>query len=101
MRRWGGQMGKPLYPRVRTWLLCADSGGSNGDRGRRWKRAWPRLANTIGRDSTVCHVPPGTSKGNKIAQRFFSSISMHWRGQPLSSHEVVVELIGAPTPHSG
>jgi transposase len=101
IRRWWGQMGKPLYPRVRTLLICADSGGSNGYRVRLWKRALQRLANTRGLDITVCHFPPGTSKWNKIAHRLFSYISMNWRGQPLISHEVVVELIGATTTHSG
>jgi transposase len=101
IRRWWGQMGKPLYPRVRTLLICADSGGSNGYRVRLWKRELQRLANTLGLDITVCHFPPGTSKWNKIAHRLFSYISMNWRGQPLISHEVVVELIGATTTHSG
>lgn len=101
IRRWWGQMGKPLYPRVRTLLICADSGGSNGYRVRLWKRELQRLANTLGLDITVCHFPPGTSKWNKIEHRLFSYISMNWRGQPLISHEVVVELIGATTTHSG
>ena len=101
IRRWWGQMGKPLYPRVRPLLICADSGGSNGYRVRLWKRELQRLANTLGLDITVCHFPPGTSKWNKIEHRLFSYISMNWRGQPLISHEVVVELIGATTTHSG
>lgn len=101
IRRWWVHLGKPLYPRVRTLLICADSGGSNGYRVRLWKRELQQLANTIGLDITVCHFPPGTSKWNKIEHRLFSYISMNWRGQPLISHEVIVELIGATTTQSG
>ena len=101
LRRWWGHLGQPLYPRARTWLICADSGGSTGSRVRLWTREWPRLANTIGLDITVCHFPPGTSKWNKIEPRLCSYISMNWRGQPLISHEVIVELIGATTTQSG
>ena len=101
IRRWWGHLGKPLYPCARTLLICADSGGSNGYRVRLWKRELQRLANTIGLDITVCHFPPGTSKWNKIEHRLFSYISMNWRGQPLISHEVIVELIGATTTQSG
>jgi transposase len=101
IRRWWVHLGKPLYPRARTLLICADSGGSNGYRVRLWKRELQRLANTMGLDITVCHFPPGTSKWNKIEHRLFSYISMNWRGQPLISHEVIVELIGATTTQSG
>lgn len=101
IRRWWVQMGKPLYPRVRTLLICADSGGSNGYRLRLWKCELQRLANTLGLDITICHFPPGTSKWNTIEHRLFSYISMHWRGQPLISHEVIVELIGATTTRNG
>jgi hypothetical protein len=101
IRRWWVHMGKPLYPKTRTLLICADSGGSNGYRVRLWKRELQRLANIIGLDITVCHFPPGTSKWNKIEHRLFSHISMNWRGQPLISHEVIVELIGTTTTKSG
>lgn len=101
IRRWWVHMGKPLYPRVRTLLICADSGGSNGYRVRLWKRELQKLADTIGLDSTVCHLPPGTSKWNKIEHRLFSHISMNWRAQPLISHEVIVDLIGSTTTQSG
>jgi hypothetical protein len=101
IRRWWVHMGKPLYPKARTLLICADSGGSNGYRVRLWKRELQRLATTIGLDITVCHFPPGTSKWNKIEHRLFSHIRMNWRGQPLISHEVIVELIGATTTKSG
>jgi hypothetical protein len=101
IRRWWVQMGKPLYPRVRTLLICADSGGSNGYRVRLWKRELQKLADTIGLDITVCHLPPGTSKWNKIEHRLFSYITMNWRAQPLISHEVIVDLIGSTTTQSG
>ena len=101
IRRWWVHRGQPLYPRVRTLLICADSGGSNGYRVRLWKRELQRLADTIGLDITVCHLPPGTSKWNKIEHRLFSHISMNWRAQPLTSHEVIVELIGSTTTQSG
>jgi hypothetical protein len=101
IRRWWVPLGKPLYPRVRPLLICADSGGSHGDRVRLWTRAWQRLANTLGLDSTVCHVPPGTRKWHKPEHRWCSYLSMHGRGQPLISHEVIGELIGATTTQSG
>lgn len=101
IRRWWVHMGQPLYPRVRTLLICADSGGSNGYRVRLWKCELQRLADTIGLDITVCHLPPGTSKWNKIEHRLFSHISMNWRAQPLISHEVIVDLIGSTTTQSG
>jgi transposase len=101
IRRWWVHMGKPLYPRVRTLLICADSGGSNGYRVRLWKRELQKLADTIGLDITVCHLPPGTSKWNKIEHRLFSYITMNWRAQPLISHEVIVDLIGSTTTQSG
>jgi transposase len=101
IRRWWVHLGQPLYPRARTLLICADRGGSHGYRVRLWKRELQQLATTIGLDITVCHFPPGTSKWNKIEQRLFSYIRMNWRGQPLISHEVIVELIGATTTQSG
>jgi hypothetical protein len=101
MRRWWVSMGKPLYPHVRPLLLCADSGGSHGYRVRRWPRALQRLADTSGLDITVCHVPPGTRKWNKIAHRLVSHLSRNWRAQPFISHEGIVELIGSTTTHSG
>jgi DDE family transposase len=101
LRRWWVHMGKPLYPKTRTLLICAASGGSNGYRVRLWKRELQRLANSLGLEVTVCHFPPGTSKWNKIEHRLFSHISMNWRGQPLISHEVIVELIGTTTTKGG
>ena len=101
IRRWWVHMGQPLYPRVRSLLICAHRGGSNGYRVRLWKRELQRLADTIGLDITVCHLPPGTSKWNKIEHRLFSHISMNRRAQPLISHEVIVNLIGSTTTQSG
>jgi hypothetical protein len=79
-------------------LITADAGGSNGYRVRAWKTELARLAAETGLQITVCHLPPGTSKGNRIEPRLFSAISMNWRGRPLVSHEVIVELIGRPRP---
>jgi DDE family transposase len=101
IRRWWTQMGQQRYPLARKLLIGADSGGSNGDRVRLWKRELQQLANAIGLDVTVCHFPPGTSKWNTSEHRLFCHISMNWRGQPLISHEVIVELIGATTTKSG
>jgi hypothetical protein len=101
LRRWWMQMGQQRYPKAYTWLICADSGGSHGDRVRRWKRELQQLANAVGLDVTVCHFPPGTSQGHKIEHRLFCHIRMNWRGQPLMSHEVIVELIGTTTTKRG
>jgi Rhodopirellula transposase DDE domain len=93
--RWWQKMGRPRYPRARRWLITADAGGSNGPRVRLWKWELQRLANRTGVAITVCHFPPGTSKWNKIEHRLFSYISSNWRGQPLVSLAVIVNLIGA------
>jgi len=82
-------------------LICADGGGSNGYRTRMFKTELAALAATTGLRITVCHLPPGTSKWNKIEHRLFSHISMNWRGRPLTSHEVIVESIAATTTRSG
>ena len=97
----GGSRGRQAYPRARRLLICADAGGSNGYRLRLWKTELARLANDEGISITVCHFPPGTSKWNKIEHRLFSAISTNWKGQPLTSHEVVVNLIGATTNRGG
>jgi hypothetical protein len=101
IRRWWRAMGEPLYPRARCLLICADGGGSNGYRSRLWKVELQRLATQTGLKITACHFPPGTSKWNKIEHRLFSHITMNWRGRPLVSHDVVVNLIGATTTRSG
>jgi hypothetical protein len=99
--RWWTAMGAASYPRARQLLICADAGGSNGYRNRLWKRELNGFAADSGMTVTVCHFPPGTSKWNRIEHRLFAHISMNWRGQPLTSHEVIVELIGATTTRSG
>jgi hypothetical protein len=101
LRRWWQQVGRLAYPQAERLLVCADAGGSNGYRVRAWKTELARLATETGLAITVCHLPPGTSKWNRIEHRLFSAISMNWRGRPLTSHEVIVELIGATTTHTG
>jgi transposase len=101
LRRWWQTMGKALYPAADRLLVCADAGGSNGYRVRLWKTELARFAAETGLQVTVCHYPPGTSKWNKIEHRLFSAISVNWRGRPLVSHEVVVELIAATTTRTG
>jgi len=99
--RWWDMVGSVAYPDAHRLLITADAGGSNGYRVRLWKLELARLAARSGLDITVCHFPPGTSKWNKIEHRLFSAISMNWRGRPLVSHEVIVNLIGATTTRSG
>jgi hypothetical protein len=101
LRRWWQTMGAPTYPDADRLLVCADGGGSNGYRTRLWKTELAALSAETGLTITVCHLPPGTSKWNKIEHRLFSHISMNWRGRPLTSHETVVQLIAATTSRSG
>lgn len=101
IRRWWSSMGSQAYPKADRLLICADSGGSNGYRIRLWKYELQSLVDATGLWVTVCHLPPGTSKWNKIEHRLFSHISMNWRGRPLVSHEVVVKLIGATMTNNG
>jgi hypothetical protein len=92
--RWWRMMGRPRYRHARSVLITADAGGSNGPRVRLWKWELQRLANRTHLAITVCHLPPGTSKWNKIEHRLFSYISTNWRGQPLVSLAVIINLIG-------
>lgn len=101
IRRWWQGMGKEAYPQATELLITADGGGSNGSRVRLWKLELQGLADQTGLRLKVCHFPPGTSKWNKIEHRLFSFISMNWRGKPLTSHEVMVELIAATTNRTG
>jgi hypothetical protein len=101
LRRWWAHMGRTRYPMATQLLVTADGGGSNGSRVRLWKVALQQLADQAGLDISVCHFPPGTSKWNKIEHRMFSYISMNWRGKPLISHEVIVNLIAATTTRKG
>ena len=101
IRRWWDSMGRAHYPSAKRLLITADGGGSNGSRVRLWKLELQRLASETGLRISVCHFPPGTSKWNKIEHRLFSFISQNWRGRPLVSHEVVVNLIAATTTETG
>ncbi len=101
IRRWWYGMGKETYPRAQEILITADSGGSNGSRLRLWKVELQRLADETGLRLLVCHLPSGTSKWNKIEHRLFSFISQNWRGKPLVSHQVIVDLIAATTTKAG
>lgn len=101
IRRWWYEMGQPLYGDATRLLLTADCGGSNDYRSRLWKAELQLLADEIGLILEVCHFPPGTSKWNKIEHRMFSQISQSWRGQPLTSRQVVVNLIGRTTTQTG
>ena len=101
LQRWWKMVGIRVYPQADQLLICADGGGSNGYRVRLWKLELQRFANATGLKVTVCHLPPGTSKWTKIEHRLVSHISMNWRGHPLVSHQVVVELIGATTTREG
>lgn len=98
---WWRKVGSAAYPHASRLLIIADGGGSNGYRTRLWKIELARLAEQTELTVTVCHLPPGTSKWNKIEHRLFSHISMNWRGRPLTSHEVVVNTIAATTTRTG
>jgi hypothetical protein len=99
--RWWERMGKARYPDATRLMITADAGGSNSYRSRLWKTELAKLAATIGLVITVCHMPPGTSKWNKIEHRLFSFISMNWRGKPLTTYRVIVNLIAGTTTATG
>jgi Rhodopirellula transposase DDE domain len=99
--RWWRRMGSQTYPEARELLIMADSGGSNSSRTRLWKVALQRLADPTGLRLWMCHFPPGTSKWNKIEHRMFCHITANWRGKPLTSHEVIVNLIGNTKTRTG
>jgi hypothetical protein len=99
--RWWRRMGRSRFPRARELMVTADCGGSNGNRSRLWKVALQKLADRTGLALTVCHFPPGTSKWNKIEHRLFCHITQNWRGKPLTSHVVIVNLIGGTTTGEG
>jgi transposase len=101
LRRWWRQMGAPLYAKADALLITADGGGSNGSRCRLWKVSLQQLADELGLRIAVCHFPPGTSKWNKIEHRLFSHITLNWRGCPLTSLEVIVNLIAHTTTRQG
>lgn len=101
IRRWWQEMGQPAYPQARELLVTADGGGSNSSRSRLWKVAVQQLADALGLAISVCHFPPGTSKWNKIEHRLFCHITNNWRGRPLMSRAVIVNLIGNTTTTTG
>ena len=101
IRRWWREMGIAVYPRARRLLITADCGGSNGYRVRLWRRELQKLADEQQLSIQVCHFPPGTSKWNKIEHRMFCHVTANWRGRPLASREVVVNLIGSTTTREG
>jgi hypothetical protein len=99
--QWWKQMGRKVYPKARELLIVADGGGSNGSRNRLWKVELQGLADELRQTIHVCHYPPGTSKWNKIEHRMFNHITQNWRGRPLVSHEVMVNLIASTTTKQG
>jgi hypothetical protein len=101
IRRWWEEMGSAVYPKARRLLITADAGGSNSYRSRLWKVRLQDLANDLGLRISVCHFPPGTSKWNKIEHRMFCHITKNWRGKPLRSRGIVVNLIGHTTTKTG
>lgn len=101
IRRWWREMGEITYPDAHRLLITADCGGSNGNRVRLWRRELQKLADELRLTIQVCHLPPGTSKWNKIEHRMFCHITANWRGRPLVSRQVVVNLIGSTTTVTG
>ena len=101
IRTWWHEMGAPRFPDTTSLLITADGGGSNGYRLRLWKLELQGLADELGKPITVCHLPPGTSKWNKVEHRLFSFITQNWRGKPLVTHQVIVNLIAATTTTTG
>lgn len=101
IRAWWYEMGQPQYVDAESLLITADAGGSNGYRLRLWKVELQKLADELGFPIYVCHYPPGTSKWNKVEHRLFSFITQNWRGKPLLSHMVIVNLISATTTKTG
>ena len=101
IRAWWEQFGQVRYPEARQLVTTADCGGSNGNRTRLWKSELQKLSDDTGLQIVVCHFPPGTSKWNKVEHRLFSFISRNWRGQPLISYEVIINLIAATTTSTG
>ncbi len=101
LRTWWETIGRDRYRTADRLLICADGGGSNGHRVRAWKIELAAFAAHTGLSVTVCHLPPGTSKWNKIEHRLFSQITMNWRGRPLTSHQVIVDLIANTSTTNG
>jgi Rhodopirellula transposase DDE domain len=101
IRRWWSEMGSQRFPRASELLITADGGGSNSSRNRLWKKSLQELADELDLTLKVCHFPPGTSKWNKIEHRLFCFITKNWRGRPLTTYEVIVNLIASTTTKTG
>ena len=101
IERWWKHLGRPRFPKARSLMISADGGGSNGTRVRLWKWELQRFADRSGLSISVCHLPPGTSKWNKIEHRLFSFITQNWRGKPLESYATILKLIAATTTSAG
>ena len=101
IRQWWKNMGKARYPNATELLITADCGGSNSSRSKLWKIELQKFSNDVNLPIKVCHFPPGTSKWNKIEHRMFSAISLNWRGRPLASYEIIINLISSTTNKSG
>jgi len=101
LRSWWDTIGRARYPAADRLLICADGGGSNGSRVRAWKIELAAFATDTGLRVTVAHLPPGTSKWNKIEHRLFSQITMNWRGRPLKTHQIIVDLIAGTSTATG
>ena len=101
IRRWWTEMGLRRFPRAKKLLITADGGGSNSSRNRLWKKSLQELANELEMTVQMCHFPPGTSKWNKIEHRLFCFITKNWRGRPLTTYEVIVNLIASTTTKTG
>jgi hypothetical protein len=101
IRRWWHELGQSRYPDAKRLLITADCGGSNGPRVRLWKIELQTLADQTGLSITVAHLPPGTSKWNRIEHRLFAFITQNWRGKPLLTHQVIVQLIASTTTQTG
>jgi hypothetical protein len=101
IRRWWTEMGSQRFPRASKLLITADGGGSNSSRNRLWKKSLQELADELDLTLKVCHFPPGTSKWNKIEHRLFCFITKNWRGRPLTTYEVIVNLIASTTTKAG
>lgn len=101
LRKWWSKMGITSYPNAKRLLVTADGGGSNSSRGRLWKTELQSLSNELKMEITVCHLPPGTSKWNKIEHRLFCHITKNWRAEPLTSYEIIVNLISNTTTKNG
>jgi hypothetical protein len=101
IKHWWTSVGRRRYPQSSKILICADAGGSNGYRSHLWKRELQRFADARHLEISVCHFPPGTSKWNKIEHRLFSFITLNWRGKPLRTYKIIIDLIASTKTKTG